>query len=214
MLSNHDLKILVPMGGVAFASRAAGCVADAAESVWDAAKKTYEDVEHCEAIGEMCRSKVNENFRFLALAIGCDVARHRPESTRYDNVILRFDGAQVIVGRGYGNGHLIKCNEFRDEFACSSQMTLDLFGDHDSDPSVPEVECTPLVLSWGIETYLGRPSVTFVELQEISGSPQNVIHCIDLLNMRDDSLTIGAQYLYDDDIQVVPKIKRERSSNA
>lgn len=214
MFSDADMKILEPLGGTIFVEKATDCITTAVASIHKDAGKLFDDVEHCEAIGEMCRAKVNEGFRFLALGQGYDVTLEKPKNTRYENPLIRVNGTLLTIARAYGSNHVVKRSGFRNALANPYQMTLDLFGEGDSASSIPEEPTTSLILAWDITIHRGKPSVTFIELQEILGSPQWVKHRIDLLAAKNNVLTINMPYIYDDQIDVTPKLKRKKANYA
>lgn len=214
MLTDADKRILEPLGGPIFAEKAANCIIEAVASIHKDAGKIFDDVEHCDAIGEMCRAKVNEGFRFLAQGQGYEVTLEKPRNTRYDNPLIRVNGTVLTIARAYGQNHLVKCSGFRNALANPYQMTLDLYGEGDRANTIPGEPDTSLILAWDISTYRGRPSVTFIELQEVLGSPQWVKHRIDLLAAKNNVVTLNVPYIYDDVIDVTPKVKRKKANDA
>lgn len=209
------MELLTLVGGNVFAKKAVDSVKGGISSVRKNAGILYDDVKHCDAIGEMCRAKVNENIRFLAQGQGQNVSIQKPRKQRYGNVLIDVGGTFLTVGRCYGRDHHVKNSMFRDELTSNpQQMRLDLYGEGDT--VNPPVDSLPsaLILAWDIVVNNGIPSVTCIELQEVVGSPNWIKRRIDLLAMENNVLTISAPYIYDNSIDVKPKIKKRMSSNA
>lgn len=215
MLNEQDAAFLELFGGPDFARKVADSILGAVEQANLSMSVLFDDLANCEALGEVCRSKVNENIRQLAKARGMEVAMEKPSSQRYRNVLISVPGARLTVSRGYGLDHAASGSGFKRRLSeCPLQMSLDLFGEGESRYRQQQGDVSAAIIAWGLETMPnGIAVVSFIELQEVLGSIDSIQTRVDLLGMHVGHGQAFVPNMYDDSMPVTPK-RREKASNA
>ena len=201
LYSQHDLAILEPLGGASFVDKVVKTIRTADAAAYSECQAAFSDLEHCDAVGEHRRAKINEELAGLAAAMGLDCHYEKPEKQRYNNLVIRAEGTLLTVARSYGHGHISRPSGFRSDLA---QMRMNLFGETDKPYSVPDDDVRVLILTYEVGMAGSHPVVTKIELQEIGASPADVTYRIDLV-AKVTGRTINMPEVVFDDFDIRPK---------
>ena len=197
----HELDMLAPLGGVAFAEGVVKAIRTADAAAYNDCQAIFLDPWHCDVIGDIRRAKINESIAGLAVAMGLDCHYESPDGQRYSNLVIRADDTILTVARMYGRRRVVRPSGFRAELA---QPHLDLFGETGMAYVVPDDCLRSLILAYEVGRVGGHPAITGIELHEIGVAPDDVTCRIDLMARANMHLAIPAKDSYDD-LDIKPK---------
>ena len=199
--SQHELEILAPLGGPDFVERVVKTIRTADAAAYSNCLTMFSDPNHCDVIGEMRRTKINEELAGLAIAMGLDYSYEKPGRQRYNNLVIRAEDTILTVARMYGWNRVSRPSGFRVDLA---QMRLNLFGETDDAYTVPDDNVRALILTYEVGLAADHPVVTNIELHEIGVSPEDVTCRIDL-GAKVGVQSVNTHEVVFDDFDIKPK---------
>lgn len=201
LYTQHELTILEPLGGPAFAERIVKTIRTADAAAYNDCRTMFTDLTHCDVLGEIRRTKINEALIGLAKAQGLSFTYEKPGKQRYNNIVIHAAGTMLTVARMYGWNRVTRPSGFRVELA---QMQLNLFGEDDIAYIAPDDGIRALILAYEVGVIADHPVVTNIELHEIGTSPEEVTCRIDL-GARIRTRSVPTNKIIFDDFDIKPK---------
>ena len=199
--NQHELKILEPLGGPDFVERVIKTIRTADAAAHSGCQILFTDFAHCDVLGEVRRTKINEALAGLATAMGLDYCYEKPSRQRYNNLVIRAKDTVLTVARMYGWNRVSRPSGFRTELA---QMRLNLFGETDEAYSVPDDNVCALILTYEVGIAGDHPVVTNIELHEVGVSAEDVTYRIDL-GAKVGAQSVNTHEVVFDDFDIKPK---------